>query len=37
MVEKAREKRAKGRRVEVSNRKLRVKDRRWNWDEIKRC
>lgn len=36
MVETARRERARKKRVEVNNRKLRVKGRRWIWSEERR-
>lgn len=36
MAEMARRERAKGKKVEVSNRELRVEGRRWTWNEERR-
>lgn len=36
MVEMARRERAKGKKVEVSNRELRVEGRRWTWNKERR-
>lgn len=36
MIEMARRERAKGKKVEVSNRELRVEGRRWTWNVERR-